>query len=41
MAKQLCHRIGRRFVPLRSASVTSMLAAVRQLEPTAAVDVTD
>jgi len=41
MVKQLCRQIGKRFVPLRSASVTSMLAALRQLELTAAVDVTD
>ena len=40
MVKQLCRQAGKHFVPLRSASVTSLLAALRQPDLAAAVDVT-
>ncbi|HEY6430886.1 MAG TPA: DUF2325 domain-containing protein [Acetobacteraceae bacterium] len=34
LVKQLCRQAGKRFIPLRSASVTSLLAALRQPELT-------
>jgi len=40
MVKQLCRQAGKQFVPLRSASVTSLLAALRQPDLAAAVSVT-
>ncbi len=41
MVKQLCRQAGKRFVPLRSASATSLLAALRQPELAAAANITD
>jgi hypothetical protein len=38
MVKQLCRQGGKRFVPLRSASATSLLAALRQPDLTATAD---
>jgi hypothetical protein len=35
MVKRLCRQMARRFVPLRSASATSFLAALRTLSATA------
>jgi hypothetical protein len=32
-AKQLCRQSGKRFIPLRSAGATSLLAALRRLAP--------
>jgi hypothetical protein len=39
--KQLCRQAGKRFVPLRSASATSLLAALRQPELTRVADAAD
>jgi Uncharacterized protein conserved in bacteria (DUF2325) len=41
MVKQLCRQVGKRFLPLRSASATSLLAALRQPELAAAASVAD
>jgi hypothetical protein len=41
MVKQLCRQAGKRFVPLRSASATSLLAALRQPELAPAADAAD
>jgi len=38
MVKQLCRQARKRFVPLRSASATSLLATLHQADPTAAAD---
>ena len=40
-AKQLCRQSGKRFIPLRSASVTSLLAALQQPEVTGLADAAD
>jgi hypothetical protein len=39
--KQLCRQAGKRFIPLRSASATSLLAALRQPELTRVADAAD
>jgi hypothetical protein len=39
MVKRLCRQTARRFIPLRSASATSFLAALRPLAPTGAATV--
>ena len=39
--KQLCRQAGKRFVPLRSASATSLLAALRQPDLTRVADAAD
>jgi hypothetical protein len=39
--KQFCRQAGKRFVPLRSASVTSLLAALRRPEVSGLADVAD
>ena len=39
--KQLCRQAGKRFIPLRSASATSLLAALRQPELTGVADAAD
>ena len=41
MVKQLCRQAGKRFVPLRSASTTSLLAALCQPDLTAGTDAAD
>ncbi len=41
MVKQLCRQVGNRFVPLRSASVTSLVAALRHPDVMAAADAAD
>lgn len=38
MVKHLCRQAGKHFLPLRSASTTSLLAALRQPEPAASAD---
>jgi hypothetical protein len=40
-AKQLCRQAGKRFVPLRSASGTSLLAALQRPEVTGLADAAD
>jgi hypothetical protein len=40
-AKQLCRQAGKRFIPLRSASATSLLAALQQPEVTCLADAAD
>jgi Uncharacterized protein conserved in bacteria (DUF2325) len=40
-AKQLCRQAGKRFIPLRSASATSLLAALRRPEVTGLADAAD
>jgi hypothetical protein len=39
--KQLCRQAGKRFVPLRSASVTALLAALRRPEVAGLADAAD
>jgi Uncharacterized protein conserved in bacteria (DUF2325) len=41
LAKQLCRQAGKRFIPLRSASATSLLAALRRPEVTRLADTAD
>ncbi len=41
VAKQLCHQAGKRFIPLRSASATSLLAALQRPEVTDLADAAD
>jgi hypothetical protein len=41
LAKQLCRQGGKRFIPLRSASATSLLAALRQPEVAALAEAAD
>jgi hypothetical protein len=41
VVKQLCRQAGKRFLPLRSASATSLLAALRQPELTRVADAAD
>ncbi len=41
VAKQLCRQSGKQFIPLRSASVTSLLAALRRLEMNRLADAAD
>ena len=41
VAKQLCRQAGKRFLPLRSASATSLLAALRRPEVTGLADAAD
>jgi hypothetical protein len=41
VAKQLCRQAGKRFIPLRSASATSLLAALRRPEVTGLADAAD
>jgi len=41
VAKQLCRQSGKQFIPLRSASVTSLLAALRRLKVNRLVDAAD
>jgi hypothetical protein len=41
VAKQLCRQAGKRFIPLRSASTTSLLAALRRPEVIGLADVAD
>ena len=41
MAKQLCRQAGKRFIPLRSASATSLLAALQRPEVTGLADAAD
>jgi len=41
MAKQLCRQAGKRFIPLRSASATSLLAALQRPEVTELADAAD
>ena len=41
LAKQLCRQGGKRFIPLRSASVTSLLAALQRPEVVALADAAD
>ena len=41
IAKQLCHQAGKRFIPLRSASATSLLAALQRPEVTGLADAAD
>ncbi len=41
VAKQLCHQAGKRFIPLRSASATSLLAALQRPEVTGLADAAD
>ncbi len=41
VVKQLCRQAGKRFIPLRSASATSFMAALRQLELTGVADAAD
>jgi Uncharacterized protein conserved in bacteria (DUF2325) len=40
-AKQLCRQAGKRFIPLRSASATSLLAALQRLEVAGLADAAD
>jgi hypothetical protein len=40
-AKQLCRQTGKRFIPLRSASATSLLAALQRPEVTGLADAAD
>jgi hypothetical protein len=39
--KLLCRQVGKRYLPLRSASVTSLLAALRRPEVTGLADAAD
>jgi hypothetical protein len=41
LAKQLCRQTGKRFIPLRSASTTSLLAALQRPEVTRLADAAD
>jgi hypothetical protein len=41
LAKQLCRQAGKRFIPLRSASATSLLAALHRPEVTGLADAAD
>lgn len=41
LAKQLCRQTGKRFIPLRSASATSLLVALQRPEVTALADAAD
>ena len=41
MAKQLCRQTGKRFIPLRSASATSLLAALQRPEVTGPAEAAD
>jgi hypothetical protein len=41
VAKQLCRQAGKRFLPLRSASATSLLAALQRPEVTGLADAAD
>lgn len=41
VAKQLCHQAGKRFIPLRSASATSLLAELQRPEVTDLADAAD
>jgi hypothetical protein len=41
VAKQLCRQAGKRFIPLRSASATSLLAALQRPEVTGLADAAD
>jgi hypothetical protein len=41
LAKQLCRQTGKRFIPLRSASATSLLAALRRPEVAGMADAAD
>lgn len=41
LAKQLCRQAGKRFIPLRSASATSLLAALQRPEVTGLADAAD
>lgn len=41
MAKQLCRQAGKRFIPFRSASATSLLAALQRPEVTGLADAAD
>jgi hypothetical protein len=41
LAKQLCRQTGKRFIPLRSASATSLLAALQRPEVTGLADAAD
>jgi hypothetical protein len=41
VAKQLCRQAGKRFMPLRSAGATSLLAALRRPEVTGLADAAD
>jgi hypothetical protein len=41
VAKQICRQFGKQFIPLRSASVTSLLAALRRPEVNRLSDAAD
>ncbi len=41
VAKQLCHQAGKQFIPLRSASATSLLAALQRPDVAALADAAD
>jgi hypothetical protein len=41
LAKQLCRQVGKRFIPLRSASATALLAALQRPEVAGLADAVD